>query len=54
MPPAAKAYGYTRCNSMFQKFQTFNPMFIALKAPSEAEAQCAELARGGKVLRHPC
>ena len=28
-------------------------MFIASKAPSEAEAQCAELARGGKVLRHP-
>ena len=24
-------------------------MFIAPKAPSEAEAQCAELARGGKV-----
>jgi hypothetical protein len=26
---------------------------ILIQAPSEAEAQCAELARGGKVLGTP-
>lgn len=35
------------CIPSYAKFQSQIP----LQAPSEAEAQCAELARGGKVRR---
>jgi hypothetical protein len=51
MSQAAQAYGYSSRNSMVL-LCAFTSTLIASKAPSEAEAQCAELARGGKVLGH--
>jgi ribosomal protein S27AE len=49
MSQTAQAYGYSSRNSMVL-LCSFTSTLIASKAPSEAEAQCAELARGGKVL----
>ena len=50
MSQIAQAYGHSSCHCMVKRCFLSTRVLIARKAPSEAEAQCAELARGGKVL----